>query len=274
MQPSIMKSKTTSRPLSSVEARIHYNSLATSMSGSATNEIESTFIEDPSSISDLDSTERFALSFEDRWRNWTRSLFDRRLNYNVLPESIAATSKLASSWQLTALRGVFACLFGLLVLFLPEIPLAALVLAFACYTLLEGIVRTVVGLRDHPLSKWRWEMGLNGSMGFCVGLSSVVWPKALVLLFLYLMVGWAAAMGTLKVAEAIRNCPRIEGRAFYILEGVLSIAFGALVATLPMSGGMAITGLTGTYGFLFGLMLLTLAFRLYVIHTEFNAKTT
>jgi uncharacterized membrane protein HdeD (DUF308 family) len=117
-------------------------------------------------------------------------------------------------------------------------------------------------------------MALSGFVGFCIGLSGVVWPDTLVPLFLYLMVGWSTAMGALKVAEAIRLGRKLEGRALHIVEGALSFAFGALVATLPISGEMAITWIIGMYALLFGIMLLALAFRLYFKKPESNGKTS
>jgi len=159
------------------------------------------------------------------------------------------------------------------VLFWPEVPFVALVIAFGSYTLIEGSIRTAVGLKNRPLRRWRWEMLLNGFIGFCIGLSAVMWPDALVLLFLYLMVGWATAMGALKVAEAIRIGHEVEGRALHIVEGVLSFAFGALVASLPVSGELAITWIIGMYALLFGIMLLALAVRLYFKKAESHSKT-
>src|SRR5689334_18033642 len=62
---------------------------------------------------------------------------------------------LARYWWIVVLRGVLAILFGIAALLLPGITLAALVIIFAAYMLVDGIFALIAGagiLRPHERS--------------------------------------------------------------------------------------------------------------------------
>jgi uncharacterized membrane protein HdeD (DUF308 family) len=54
---------------------------------------------------------------------------------------------LAQNWWAIALRGVFAIVFGILAILLPGVTLASLVLLFAAYMLVDGVLAIVAGVR-------------------------------------------------------------------------------------------------------------------------------
>ena len=55
-------------------------------------------------------------------------------------------SRLANNWWALALRGGVAILFGLIALFMPDVTLTTLMLLFAAYMLLGGILADAYGL--------------------------------------------------------------------------------------------------------------------------------
>lgn len=274
MQPVTTELKVTVRRISGVFRRLPCTSSVLTTSKHVANEDVSVNVENQAKQSNQESTGRFQISFEAWRKTLIQNLINQQAGYRGLRENTATPARLANNWRLTTLRGVLACLFGFLVLGWPDIPLLILVLIFGSYPLLEHSIRIILGLRDGSERFWRWEIILYGLIGFCVGFSAAVCPDAAVLLLLFVTVGWTTAMGGLKVAEAIRLRHELDDMTLYCLDGLQSFAFGALVASLPVSREMAITWLIGTYALLFGIMLLVLAFRLYVIQTDFNAKTT
>jgi uncharacterized membrane protein HdeD (DUF308 family) len=56
---------------------------------------------------------------------------------------------LTRHWWMVALRGVLAVLFGLATFLWPALSLAALVLLFGAYALVDGVVAVVLGIRAH-----------------------------------------------------------------------------------------------------------------------------
>src|ERR1700738_2470263 len=61
--------------------------------------------------------------------------------------SDAMSALLARNWWVIALRGALAILFGIIALFLPEATMLALVLLFAAYMLVDGVLAIVAGVR-------------------------------------------------------------------------------------------------------------------------------
>jgi uncharacterized membrane protein HdeD (DUF308 family) len=47
-----------------------------------------------------------------------------------------------------------------------------------------------------------------------------------------------------------------------IIAGILSVLFGVALVAKPAAGALAVVWIIGTYAFIFGLMMIVLAFRL------------
>lgn len=80
--------------------------------------------------------------------------------------------------------------------------------------------------------------------------------------WLFLIAAWAIINGVFKVVAAVRLRKVIKGEVWMILSGLLSVAFGVLVAMNPASGAFAVGFIIGIYAFLFGIMLILLSMKL------------
>jgi uncharacterized membrane protein HdeD (DUF308 family) len=166
---------------------------------------------------------------------------------------------LARYWWALALRGLFAVLFGLLTFFIPGITLLALVLLFGAYALLDGIFDIVSAIKS---PSHHWAFIVEGIVGIIIGILTLVWPRITGMALLYLIGFWAIFTGVLEIVAGIRLRAAITNEALLILMGVLSLLFGLLIIIFPSAGALAIAFWIGTYALIFGIMLITLAFRL------------
>jgi uncharacterized membrane protein HdeD (DUF308 family) len=163
----------------------------------------------------------------------------------------------ASQWWILALRGLLAVIFGVLALMWPGPTLAALVLFFAAFAIVDGILALVVGFR----SKW-WGVALLGLLGITAGILTFMRPGITALALLYLIAGWAIVRGVFEIVGAIQLRRELENEWLLILSGLASIAFGVLVLVYPGAGALSIVWLIGAFAIWIGLLMLFLAFRL------------
>lgn len=166
---------------------------------------------------------------------------------------------LARYWWALALRGVFAVLFGLLTFFIPGITLLTLVLLFGAYALLDGIFDIISAIRS---PSHHWALILEGMVGIIVGILTFIWPGITAMVLLYLIAFWAIFTGVLEIVAGVRLRAAIANEVLLILMGVLSLLFGLFIIIFPGAGALAVALWIGGYVFIFGIMLIALAFRL------------
>jgi uncharacterized membrane protein HdeD (DUF308 family) len=169
---------------------------------------------------------------------------------------------LARNWWALALRGLFALLFGLLAFALPGITLAALVILFGAYSLVDGIFALVTAVRAAEAHERWWLFVLEGLAGVAAGVITFMWPGITALVLLFLIAWWAIVTGIFEIAAAVRLRKEIRGEWALVLGGVASVFFGLVLLFRPGVGALAVIWLIGTYAVVFGLLLLMLAFRL------------
>jgi uncharacterized membrane protein HdeD (DUF308 family) len=168
--------------------------------------------------------------------------------------------ELARHWGWVALRGVLAIVFGVIAFFEPQSAFAALVLLFGAYAFVDGVFALIALFRG-PGERF-WVLVLEAIVGIGIGILTIARPAVTALALLYYVGIWAILTGIFELAAAIRLRKEITGEFWLGLAGVLSIAFGILLFVVPGSAALALTIWIGAYAFVFGVMLLLLAFRL------------
>jgi len=169
---------------------------------------------------------------------------------------------LARNWWALALRGLFAILFGLLAFAWPGLTLAALVILFGAYALVDGVFALLAAVRAAEAHERWWLFVLEGLAGIAAGLLTFMWPGITALALLYLIAWWAVITGIFEIAAAIRLRKEISGEWALGLGGAASVIFGLVLLFRPGVGALAVIWLIGTYAFVFGVLLLMLGFRL------------
>jgi uncharacterized membrane protein HdeD (DUF308 family) len=166
-----------------------------------------------------------------------------------------------NAWLLVA-RGIFAVLFGLAALFWPGITLAALVLLFGVYALMDGIFAIAAAITGaDPQSRW-WMLVLEGLAGIVAAAITFMWPGITAVALLYLIAAWSIVTGILEIAAAVRLRREIRGEWLMALSGIVSVLFGAYIAIFPGLGALAVVWLIGTMAIFFGVLMIGLGWRL------------
>ena len=168
---------------------------------------------------------------------------------------------LVRNWWALALRGLAAVIFGLVAFAVPGVTLTVLVLFFAAYLLVDGVFALIAGLRAAEQHE-RWgALAAEGALDLVAGVFVLMWPGLTLVAFVYVAAFWALVSGIALLVAAFR-LHRQHGEWMMFLAGLLSIAWGILVALFPIAGILVWAWWIGAYALIFGIAMLTLAFRL------------
>jgi uncharacterized membrane protein HdeD (DUF308 family) len=165
-------------------------------------------------------------------------------------------------WWAVALRAGVAIVLGVIAFALPGVTLAAIVLLFGVYALIDGALALIAAVRELRIHG-RWGvMMFEGLIGIAAGVIALLWPGIGALALTLLVAAWALSTGVLQVIMAIRLRRVISGEWLLILGGIVSIVLAILVALFPGVGALAIIWWLGAYAIAYGVIMLTLALRI------------
>lgn len=179
---------------------------------------------------------------------------------------------LARNWWLIALRGLFAIIFGILAFVWPGPTIAALIILFGAYVLVDGIFSVIAGIAAYGERERWWAVLLEGLASIAIGLITFFWPNVTALVLLYFIAVWAIVTGVLEIAAAIQLRRVITGEWLMILTGIASMVFGILLVIFPGAGALAMLWVIASYAIIFGVLLIILAFRLRGMREEGDAN--
>jgi uncharacterized membrane protein HdeD (DUF308 family) len=168
---------------------------------------------------------------------------------------------MVGNWWALALRGVFAILFALVAFFLPGITAAALIILFGAYAFVDGVFALVAGLRAARHHGRSGALLLEGILNLLIGIIVFVWPGPALVALIYLIAIWAVVSGIAMMAAGMALI-RHSGEWLLVLSGVISVLLGIILFVQPAAGVIALSWWLGFYALLFGITLLTAAFRI------------
>jgi uncharacterized membrane protein HdeD (DUF308 family) len=171
-------------------------------------------------------------------------------------------STLAANWRALALRGLIALIFGLVVLFWPDLVLSVLALLFGIYAAVDGVISFVPALRSPDRGTQRTLPLAEGAVGIVAGLVAVFWPGLTTSGLVYVIAGWALLTGVLKILTAVLLRAQVENGWLLAGSGALSALFGIVLVVLARSDVPYLAPLVGGFAVVVGLALIVFAFRL------------
>lgn len=164
--------------------------------------------------------------------------------------------------SLLIVRGIVGLVFGIVAFAWPGVTIAALVVIFGAYAVVDGVANLVLGLtktRTHGRSA---ATALQGVVGIAAGILTFIWPGITTLALVFFIAAWAIVTGAFEIAAAIRLRKVIKGEWLLALSGLLSIVFGVLVFAFPGAGAVGIAWVLGAYAAAAGIVLIALGVRL------------
>jgi uncharacterized membrane protein HdeD (DUF308 family) len=197
------------------------------------------------------------------WRA-TRPLGGEEID--AMTVGIATTAELSRWWWTFILRGVLAILFGVIAFISPPATIAALVLLFGAWALVDGIFDIVAAIQHRTMDRSWWLTILEGIVGIVAGVLALAFPGIAAGALLLLISAWSIVTGVIEIVLAIRLREQITGELWLAIAGALSIVFGVLLFLFPVAGALTIVWIIGGFAIAFGILLIMLGWRLRGIH--------
>lgn len=179
------------------------------------------------------------------------------------PGGLEATleADLCRNWWAVLLRGVVAVLFGIVAIGMPGPTMLSLLLIFAAYMLVDGVLALIAAVRAARRSD-RWgALALEGVVDILTGVIAFAWPGPTLIAFVLLVAAWALITGAVMIYSAFKLAPD-HGRWWMVLGGAVSLLYGVVLIVAPMIGAVVLTWWIGLYALSFGVFLVILAMRL------------
>ncbi len=177
------------------------------------------------------------------------------------------------NWWLLALRGLAAVIFGILAFIWPAMTLLVLVYLFGAYALANGILALVAAFRAPKGYPRFGSLIFDGIISIGAGVVAFARPGITALALLILIAIWAIATGIVEIVSAVRLRREISHEWLLILAGIVSVLFGVVLLAQPGAGALVLVWWIGAFAIVFGILLVSLAFRMRRWHGAAPAES-
>ncbi len=114
-----------------------------------------------------------------------------------------------------------------------------------------------------------WALAIRGAAGILFGLVAIITPAAAMLTLTWLFSAYLIVDGVFAIVAAIRAAEHHERWGMLLLEGILDLAMGAILWTLPGVGILAAVLIVAAWALITGALMLVSSFRLHGAHGRF-----
>ena len=149
------------------------------------------------------------------------------------------------------LRGLLALGIGAVALAWPGVTVLALVVVFAVYAFIAAGLQALQAFSSRTAGPVFGHL-LLGLIDIAAGIVALVWPGPTALVLVIVVAAWAFVSGFFELVAAFGSGETAGTRAMFILAGLVSIAFGVVLAARPSIGAITLALLFGLYSLIFG----------------------
>jgi len=160
------------------------------------------------------------------------------------------------SWSTSFIvRGVLAVIVGIIAIAWPGVTILALVILFAIYAFMAAALQAVRAFSSGSAGPVLGHL-LLGLTDLAAGIVALAWPGPTALVLVVILAIWAFIGGFFELFAAFGSGETAGTRAMFILAGLVSIAFGVVVAVRPGIGAVTLALLFGLYSLFYGVSLI------------------
>jgi len=163
---------------------------------------------------------------------------------------------MVKSWSNSLIaRGILAFIVGIIAIAWPSVTILALVILFAVYCFMDAIIESSRAFGSGSAGPVLGHL-LLALIDVAAGIVAVVWPGPTALVLVIVVAVWAFVSGFFELFAAFQSGETAGTRAFFILAGLVSIAFGVVLAARPQIGAVTLALLFGLYSMIYGVSMI------------------
>jgi uncharacterized membrane protein HdeD (DUF308 family) len=148
-------------------------------------------------------------------------------------------------------RGTLAVAVGIIALAWPQVTVLALVTLFAVYAFIASGLEAARAFSSAKAGPVFGHL-LLGLVDLAAGVVALVWPVPTALVLVLIVGTWAVIAGLVEIAAAFQAGEQPGTRTIFILGGLVSIAFGAVLCARPGIGAITLALLFGLFNLAYG----------------------
>ena len=180
---------------------------------------------------------------------------DRGSREKGIPETVKSTS------TSLILLGVLSLVVGIIAIAWPNVTITALVILFAVYAFIGAGLQAARAFSSATAGPVFGHL-LLALIDLAAGVIAIVWPGPTALALVWVVAIWAFVAGFTEVMLAFGSGEKAGTRALFILTGLVSIAFGVVLAVRPDIGALTLALLFGLYSLIYGISQIILGVQL------------
>src|SRR5215831_12230037 len=149
------------------------------------------------------------------------------------------------------LLGVLAVIVGILAIAWPGVTILALVILFAIYAFVAAGLQAMQAFTSRTAGPVFGHL-LLGLIDLAAGVVALIWPSPTALVLVLVVAIWAFVAGFAEIFAAFQSGETAGTRAMFIVTGLISIAFGVVLAARPDIGAVTLALLFGLFSLIYG----------------------
>ena len=165
------------------------------------------------------------------------------------------------NWSPFLISGLVTLLYGILALLLSAEMMKTVMTVTGVILVVAGAVCAGVSLlRKKNMMPWMMLL-FEGIVMILVGLAAIIWSYETVKLLIILIGVWVAIIGLMQLISLI-GIKGMANKWFFLVCGVLALAFGILMILNPFESAAFFVKLTGAIALVVGILTLMFAFSI------------
>lgn len=171
------------------------------------------------------------------------------------------------AWPSFLLRGLITIVFGLVIMFWPQVALKTVLLIFGVFAAADGAMALFSAMRSKSMRSRLW-LFIQGLVG--VGAAAATWfyPEQITKVLFVLIGLWAFVRGVVDLLAALRLRRELANEWMLAVSGVMSVLIGLFLVTQPVAAALALFWVIGLYALVLGVLFTLFALRLRQIATQ------